>query len=757
MKEFKIALSGNPNAGKSSIFNALTGSRQHVANYPGVTVEKKEGEYIFNGVKFKVIDLPGIYSLSAYSIEEIVARNFILEEKPDVVVDVIDASNIERNLYLAIQLLELNVPLILNLNMIDEARKKGLEINSQYLSKLLGVPVVETIANREKGIDELKEVIYDFCINKKEISPPKFYYGDEIESSIEVLKTFLESSPISKKYNLKWIALKLLEDDVEIKKEVKKYFPENHEFWKILNNEIENLRSIFNEEPDILISEKRYGFISGACKESVTRINPPRIDISDKIDAVLTNKFFGIPIFLFLMYLTFQLTFTLGEKPVEWIDTFFTYLSHLISTYWHGENLIKSLIVNGVIPGVGSVIVFLPNIILLFLAIGILESTGYMARAAFIIDKIMHKIGLHGKSFIPMLIGFGCNVPGIMATRTLDTEKDRILTILILPLMSCGARVPIYMLIIPAFFPSKFQAPIMWGIYITGIIIALVLVKILNRLIFKGVPAPFLMELPPYRIPTFKNLYLYVREKSYQYLKKAGTIILALSIILWFLSSFPKTTHFKKDYDEIITRIKKDLAIKEHSLISEIEKFPDYKIIKKLVEEGKYDEAKSIDKNLYLKILKLKVLKESAEKQIEKIKAEKMSEIASNTFIGKLGHFLAPIFKPLGFDWKIVTAIIASLPAKEVFVSQMSIINAVGEKESTKRLIVKLRRNYSPIVGISILLWVLIASPCIATLAVTKKETGSWKWVFLQFFGLTFLAYFLVFMVYNFLNILLMH
>ncbi len=750
MKEFKIALAGNPNAGKSSVFNALTGARQHVANYPGVTVEKKEGEYIYKNVKFKVIDLPGIYSLTAYSVEEIVARNFIIEEKPDVVIDIIDASNIERNLYLAIQLMELNVPLILVLNMMDEAKKKGIEIDSSYLSKLLNVPIVETVANKEKGIDKLKEEIYNFCINKKKLKLPKLYYGDEIEESLNKIIKILNTSPnIIKKLNPKWLAIKLLEDDEEVKKELLKIFPENHNLWQIVREEIENLRSIFNEEPDILIAERRYGFISGACRESIKKSTPPRLDISDKIDAILTNKFAGIPIFLFLMYLTFQLTFSLGQKPVELLDSFFTNLSFYISKFWHSESLIKSLIVDGVIPGVGSVIVFLPNIILLFFAIGILESTGYMARAAFIIDKIMHKIGLHGKSFIPMLVGFGCNVPGIMATRTLDTEKDRILTILVLPLMSCGARVPIYMLIIPAFFPKQFQAPIMWLIYMTGILIALILVKILNKIIFKGVPAPFLMELPPYRVPTFKNLYLYVREKSYQYLKKAGTIILALSIILWFLSTFPQTKNFSKDYNKIENEIKITYSTQINNIFNKIKDNKDYKLILDLIKAGKNDEAKLINNDIYLKILKIKYLKLKMKKEIEKINAEKHAEIVANTFIGKIGHFFEPVFKPIGFDWKIVTAIIASLPAKEVFVSQISIINAVGEKESTKKLIEKLRERYSPLIGICILLWVLIASPCIATLAVTKQETGSWKWVFLQFFGLTGLAYVIVFIVYN--------
>ena len=754
MKEFKIALAGNPNAGKSSVFNGLTGARQHVANYPGVTVEKKEGEYEYKGVKFKVIDLPGIYSLTAYSIEEIVARNFIIEEKPDVVIDVIDASNIERNLYLAIQLMELNVPLILVLNMMDEAKKKGLDIDSEYLSKLLNVPIVETIANKEKGIDKLKEEIYNFCLNKREISLPKLYYGDEIEESISNIETLLKKEcQIITKYNPKWLAIKLLENDNEIKKELLKIFPENHILWKVVDEEIERLRSIFNEEPDILIAERRYGFISGACRESIKKSTPPRLDISDKIDAVLTNKFVGIPIFLILMYITFQLTFTLGQAPMDLLDTLFTNLSLYISKAWPSQSLIKSLIVDGIIPGVGSVIVFLPNIILLFFAIGILESTGYMARAAFIIDKIMHKIGLHGKSFIPMLVGFGCNVPGIMATRTLDTEKDRILTILVLPLMSCGARVPIYMLIIPAFFPKKFQAPIMWLIYMTGIVLAMILVKILNKVIFKGMPAPFLMELPPYRIPTFKNLYLYIREKSYQYIKKAGTIILALSIILWFLSTFPQTTQFSKDYDKIKTQIKSKYTVEINQIENEIKNNKDYKLINDLIKSGKNEEAKLINNKIYMKVLKLNYLKDKMIKEIDKIEAEKHAEIVANTFIGRIGHFFEPAFKPVGFDWKIVTAIIASLPAKEVFVSQMSIINAVGERESTKKLITKLRERYTPLVGICILLWVLVASPCIATLAVTKQETGSWKWVFVQFFGLTGLAYIIVFLVYNIGNI----
>jgi ferrous iron transport protein B len=553
--KFVIALAGNPNAGKTTIFNNLTGSKQHVANYPGVTVEKKEGYFNYNNVDFEVVDLPGTYSLSAFSVEEIIARDFLIKNKPDVVVDIIDASNLERNLYLSIQILELGVPVILVFNMVDEAKKKGIKINIDNLSQSLNnIKIVETVGNKGEGIEILKEEIYKFCLyEKSKFKPPKITYGELINRAIEDLVFLLEKSEeVSRKYNIRWLALKLIEDDKVIKKEIEKYFLKDSELFQKMKEIHDKITMLYDEVPEIIVAEKRYGYISGLCTDSVINTVEFRHDMSDKIDKVLTNKFLGLPIFFILMYLTFQLTFSLGSIPMDWIEGFFNLLVHLIDKVWQGDNILKNLVVQGIIGGVGSVLVFLPNIVLLFFAIGILEFTGYMARAAFILDKIMHKIGLHGKSFIPMLIGFGCNVPGILATRTLNTEKERLITILILPLMSCGARLPVYLLIIPAFFPEKLHAPIMWLIYVIGIVLAIISAIVLNKFSTIGEHAPFIMELPPYRIPTFKAVVLYMWEKSYLYLKKAGTVILSISIILWALSYFPTNIKYSKDYDALI-------------------------------------------------------------------------------------------------------------------------------------------------------------------------------------------------------------
>ncbi len=713
MKEFKIALAGNPNSGKSTIFNELTGSRQHVGNYPGVTIEKKEGYFIHRGIKVEVVDLPGIYSLTAFSPEEIIARNYIINEKTDLIVDIIDASNLERHLYLAVQLMELDMPVLVVFNMMDEAKKKGLKINIEKLSQLFGVPIVETIGHKGIGITNLKNKIIEACTEKKHTNNfllKKIKYGNEIKDAIIEISKFLEKLSLKSKFNLNWIGLKLLEDDVEIVKEVIKYYPKESELFKKVHEKRKEIEDRYNDTIETIIAEKRYEFIAGACTECVYSNVEKRHDISDKIDAVLTNRILGIPIFLALMYFVFWLTFYLGAIPMDWIDTFFSFLSDKIDSIWQSESVIKSLIKDGIIGGVGSVIIFLPNIMILFFAIGVLEYTGYMARTAFVVDRFMHKIGLHGKSFIPMLIGFGCSVPGIMATRTLESKKERLLTILVLPLMSCGARLPIYLLIIPAFFPEKFHTPLMWLIYMIGIVLALISARILKNILFKGETSAFVMELPPYRIPTVKNIVIYVWEKSYLYLKKAGTIILAISILLWFLSSFPKIDNYSVDYESMI---------------------------------------KKVDQNQTFS-------PEEKERKISEINNLMTAEELKRSYMGKIGTFLEPIFKPLGFDWKITTAILGALAAKEVFVAQLGIINAIGEAdEESESLREKIKKQYNPLIGFCIMLWALISAPCIATFAITKKETNSWRWAFYQFFGLTALAYFITLFVYQIGRILI--
>ena len=532
MKEnLTIALAGNPNSGKTTIYNALTGARQHIGNYPGVTVEKKESTITYNNQQLKIIDLPGTYSLTAYSVEEVVARNVIINEKPDVVVDIIDSSNLERNLYLAVQLMELRIPLVFVFNMKDMAQEMGIKVDIKSLSNLFGVPIVETVGSKGDGVKNILDEAIK-AAQVPEIKYPVITYDKVIEKYVNSVEELIKQHSTNiENYNTRWLAVKLLEGD----KDVMQVVPSPIVAEEVKRAEID-INKMLGDSPETAIASARYGFISGACQECVTTTVEARHNMSDAIDSVLVNRVLGIPIFLGLMYLVFQLTFTLGDPFMGWIEQFFGFLGDKASALI-SHDLLRSLIVDGIIGGVGGVIVFLPNIIFLFIAIAILEASGYMARVAFIMDKVMHKIGLHGKSFIPFLIGFGCSVPAIMATRTLDNQRDRILTMLVTPFMSCGARLPIYLLIIPAFF-DKNQALVLWIVYLIGIVMAIVIAKILGMTVLKGESAPFVMELPPYRIPTLKGVLMQMWERSWLYLKKAGTIILLSTIIIWFTTYF---------------------------------------------------------------------------------------------------------------------------------------------------------------------------------------------------------------------------
>lgn len=672
VKKISVALIGNPNSGKTTIFNSLTGLRQHVGNYPGVTVEKKHGHHRYQNYDLNIVDLPGTYSLTAYSVEEIVARNFIIEQKPDVVVDVIDASNVERNLYLAVQLMELNVPLVLAFNMSDIARQRGLVFDIEKLSTLLNVKIVQTVGNKEKGVDDLLAAAVQTAQQGAKNLSSLIKYGSEIENEIEKLR-----QKFSETLDSRWKIIKLLEQDADIVKHI-----QNQEILTAVGDSIKHLKNIFGEEPEIIIADRRYGFISGACQESVKSTIESRHNRSDMIDAVMTHKILGLPIFIGLMYLVFDLTFRVGELPMGWLEMFFGWLSQTVSSFWPAgsDNILKSLLVDGIISGVGGVIVFLPNIMLLFAAIAILEDSGYMARAAFVTDRLMHKIGLHGKSFIPMLIGFGCSVPAIMACRILENRRNRITTILIMPLMSCGARLTIYALLIPAFFAEKWRGPVMWLIYFIGIALAVIAAKLLRFTLLKGETVPYVMELPPYRVPTVKSVLLHMWERGWLYLQKAGTIILLLSIILWAAARYPRV-----------------------------------------------DASKLANLN----------------------DTDAQTVMLKHSVIGRAGGAIEPALKPLGFDYKIATALIGALAAKEVFVAQMGIVYAVGEHEDVSQLQQKLSTDYTPLQGFCIMLFCLISAPCIATAAITRLETGAWKWAILQFGGLTAMAYIVTLIVYQ--------
>jgi ferrous iron transport protein B len=707
-----VALAGNPNSGKTPIFNTLTGARQHVGNYPGVTVERKSGTRQHDGIGMEIVDLPGTYSLTAYSAEELIARNFIIDEKPDVVVNIIDASNLERNLYLSVQLMELGLPVVLAFNMSDQAKARGHEFDIKKLSEFFGAPIVQTVGHKAGGMKELLDAIVSVAAGKAagtgtrgELRAPlPIDYGREIEEEILKIEALLKKDgSLSDKYGARWLAVKLLENDSDVRAKVASI---GIDVDSQVARSTADIERIMGEGPETAIAGARYGFISGACQEAVRSTIEIRHTMSDKIDEVATNRILGLPIFLGLMYLVFYLTFTLGDPPMGWIETFFGWLGGVVGSWWPegSESLTKSLLMDGIIGGVGGVVVFLPNILLLFLAIAILEDTGYMARAAFIMDRVMHKIGLHGKSFIPMLIGFGCSVPAIMATRTLENQRDRLVTMLVLPLMSCGARLPIYALIIPAFFPDTLHATMLWTIYIIGILLAVVGAKLLRSSILKGESVPFVMELPPYRVPTAKGVLIHMWERAWLYLKKAGTIILGVSIILWAMTSMPKLPE---------------------------EQAAHFEAQRQAVQAGAMSG-------------------EEKEERIASIDNEEAETGLSHSVSGRVGHALEPFLKPMGFDWKIGTALIGAFAAKEVFVAQMGIVYSVGEAdEESQPLREKLKEHYTPLIGFCIMLFCLISAPCMATIAVTKRESNSWKWALFQLGGLTLLAFVVTTIVYQ--------
>lgn len=539
-KRLTVALAGNPNSGKSTIFNYLTGSRQHVGNYPGVTVEKKEGKATFKNYVINFVDLPGTYSLSAYSEDEVVARDFVLNERPDVIVHIVDSSNLERNLYLFTQLLELEMPIVLAMNMSDIVDKKGHKIDYELLSALLGVPIVKTVGSKNVGLDKMLDVIADVYEGKVDCKNIRIDYGEEIEQELGKIVEMLSAleKPM-KGYSPRWLAVKLLESDPAIISLIEKH----SQGKEILAQAIEGRRHLkqhFSDDAEVFIAERRYGFISGACTQSVVSNVEIRHDISDKIDKVILNRFLGIPIFAIVMYAIFEFTFTFSAPVVDWFGNVFDKISESLTAVLP-EGLFQSFIVDGIIGGVGGVLGFFPLVLFMFFAIAFFEDSGYMARAAFVMDKLMSKFGLHGKSFLPLMISTnGCAVPGILATRTLESKKDRLITMMVTPFMICGAKLPIFALFIGAFFPSDQGPNIMFLMYAFSIALAFTSAWILKKFIFKGDSAHFVMELPPYRIPTLQGLLLKMWERGWLYLQKAGTTILLISVIMWAGFTFPE-------------------------------------------------------------------------------------------------------------------------------------------------------------------------------------------------------------------------
>jgi ferrous iron transport protein B len=817
-----VALAGNPNSGKTTLFNRLTGARQHVGNYPGVTVERKEGACHRGGVPLKIVDLPGTYSLTAFSVEEKVARNFIVEDRPDVVVDIIDATNLERNLYLAVQLLELGAPLVLAFNLCDATQQSGIQFDLTKLSASFGAPIVQTSGKTGDGLDVLLGAVVERARHRQEWSGKTVNYGPVVEREIASLGAVLAAAGAGQEA-LRWLAIKLLENDPDL---IARYT--HPPVVEALAQSRARIERETGEEASSLIAGARYAFIAAACQDTVQAPAAARRTMSDRIDAVATHRFFGLPLFLGVMYLVFQLTFTASAAPMDWIEGCFGWLGGVVGAWWPegAESPLKSLLTDGLIAGVGGVLVFMPNILCLFLAIAILEDSGYMARAAFIMDRLMHQIGLHGKSFIPMLIGFGCSVPAIMATRTLESRRDRLATMLVIPLMSCGARLPIYSLIIPAFFPAAWRAPMLWLIYLIGMVLAVALAKLLRCTALQGAPVPFIMELPPYRIPTLRDVAIHMWERGWLYIKKAGTIILGISILLWAMTNYPKKTVFDRDYEaesararavsvEAIQRVGATLGLPvgDTRLQEAIQAFPalaglaesfvasapevqpsgsavavaptpahdpvvrfqtmrDQIVAARAALEADKTNATltdaqraESDRTHARKLAELEqtdpVAYGAAAKCLDEIEApfvEAKAKIArdedaeklSYSLAGRLGHLLQPALAPLGFDWRIGTALIGAFAAKEVFVAQMGIVYSVGDAdENSASLREKLRANYTPLAAFCIMLFCLVSTPCMATTAVVRKESGSWGWAIGQWVGLTLVAYLLTLVAYQ--------
>ncbi len=737
-KTIDIAFVGNPNSGKTTIFNFASKSREKVGNYGGVTIDAKTARFELDDYKFNIVDLPGTYSLTAYTPEELFVRKHILSEFPDIVINVIDGSNIERNLYLTTQLIDMDIKVIIALNMYDELEAKGDKFDYQMLGKMLGIPIIPTVGSKGRGVKELfRKAIEVYEDRDPVVRHIHIHYGKTIERSIHKIQDEIwKNASLTDKVSSRFYAIKLLEKDESTHFSLSKH-PDYLNIKQIAGHEIKTLEKDYQDDTESMITDAKYGFISGALRETYHENKFKRNTKTETeiIDTFLTHRIFGLPIFLFFMWLMFYSTFTFGEYPMLWIESGFGFVGELINKFMP-SGMLKDLISDGIISGVGSVLVFLPNILILFFFISFMEDTGYMARVAFIMDRVMHKIGLHGRSFIPLLMGFGCNVPAIMATRTIESRSDRILTILINPFMSCSARLPVYILIIGAVFPSN-PGTILFLIYGFGIFVAAIIAIIFKKLIFKSKEAPFVMELPPYRLPTLKAILKNMWFKGSQYLKKMGGIILIAVILIWAAGYFPLHTEKMEDYDRQV--FETEYAFKSK--------------IAKLDQILQQDETEQ--------------LREEMHREMNKIEMEKESYRLENSFIGQLGKWFVPVIEPLGFDWKMGVSLLTGAAAKEIVVSTMGVLYQTNDENvSNPSLQEKIKSQvhqegrlkgqlvFTPVVALAFLVFVLIYFPCIAVVAAVKKETGGWKWATFLAVYTTGLAYVLSFLVYQIGNLI---
>ncbi len=693
-----IALAGNPNSGKTSIFNALTGSHHKVGNYPGVTVEKREGVVEFQGEELHVVDLPGTYSLTAYSLDEVVARDFVLNEKPDIIVDILDSTNLERNLYLLLQLIELGLPVVAALNMTDEAAEKGIMIDHATLSKTLGLPMVPTVGSRGEGVDKLLEAAV-FSMDRRTL-PRMPSYGDDIEVHITKITELLASdAEFMANYSPRWIAIKLIEKDPDAQQRIQTH-PRVGEIAAAQETAWHWIKLHYGKDAEIILSEQRYGYIHGAVAETMHRKKLRGISLTERIDRFVMHPLIGLPIFFFVIWGIFKFTFAIGNYPVVWLELLFGHLEGAVQLSGLPA-IVQSLLINGIIHGVGGVLSFVPLIVILFFCISILEDTGYIARAAFLTDHFLHAIGLHGQSFMPLMLGFGCSVPAIMATRTLKSPKERIATIMAIPFISCGGKLPIYVLLAGTFFPKNASTVVML-MYAAGVVLSILSTYFLRRTVLRGQSMPFVMELPPYRMPTFKGVLWHVWEKTWSYARKAGTIIMAVSILMWVITTFPKA----KGIDAYAAQARASLTSAQSSLDPAL-----------------------------------------AEVQVSALVRQYQLE---HSIAGSIGKFIEPVLAPIGFNWKIGVALLPGLSAKELVVSTLGVLYGapVSEDDSSPSLRQSLREapDWSPRIALALMIFIMVMPPCFASLATIRAEAGD-KWLAFQVIYSLVLAWVIAFLV----------
>ena len=777
--QIRIALAGNPNCGKTTMFNNITGAKQHVGNYAGVTVEKKEGYKKFDGHELLFIDLPGTYSLTARSLDELVARNVIVNDNPDVIVNVLDASNLERNLYLAAQLLELEKPMVIALNMSDVAEDMGIKYDLKKMAEMTGATIVSTVGRTNIGTKDLLAATVSVAASQK-APGVTINYGDLLEGKIsELVEELKQAGTVT--YPLRWVAVKLLEKDADVIGKVMRF--DNTE---AVIQKAEAIREEIKDQVDldIVFQEYRHRFAVEVYNACLTQAPTQLETRSDRYDKILTHRILGLPIFMVVMWLLFNFVNTVGAIPQGWIEDGFTALQAWVVTVIP-EGQLQSLISDGIIAGVGAVLSFVPLILLLFLGISFLEDTGYMARAAFVIDRVMRACGLHGKSFIPLLLGFGCSVPSVMGARILDNYKDRMVTILITPFMSCSARLPVYTLFAAAFFPPEWAGTVVFGVYALGIVFGIVFAKIFRKYLFAGEAEPFVMELPPYHLPTLKATLTHMFERGIMYLKKAGTFILAASILVWFITTYPMDVEYSKDYDALHDQVAQTYEMKDAETLAHFgiatdeqkdqvneivdnmkstvadattqaenagEAAPEIEVEDDSEAPELFNDIKEQNEQLFPVAWAMYKNSVNLDDENQKIDEEKNSEKLEQSYAAMFGKAINPVLKPLGFDWKIGVSLVAGLAAKEVVVSTLGTIYAVGGDTDHPQALTDYLQNdphFTPLIALTLMLFILIYPPCIAALAVIKRETGSWKWMLFMFFYENAFAWIACFIFYN--------